>query len=76
MTNYPNSEQFTDEGRPIQEGDGDMHPSAGGCWFCHRETAETHFSWEFDAFYHRSCAEELGVADATDPVLAYERGDD
>jgi hypothetical protein len=66
-----NADAFRDQGPPLD--DGDVHPSEGGCWFCHRETPETNFSWEFDAYYHRACAEELGVAEATDPVLAYER---
>jgi hypothetical protein len=69
-------EEFSlgDTGPPLESAEADCPPSAGGCWFCHSDGAEG-FSWGFDAFFHYDCAEELGIADRDDPVLAYERGD-
>ncbi len=42
-----------------------VHPSDGGCWFCHRVSEEVMvYTCEFDAYFHPSC---LGKRPSNDP---------
>ena len=33
-------------------------PNEGGCWFCHTDDGEMHFSTEFDTYFHMDCLEK------------------
>lgn len=67
------TEYETLEERDTEFEKGDVPPNRGGCWFCHDDSGSMSFSLEFDTFYHDRCAAIADVADADDPVLAYER---
>ena len=58
----------TDDSTDTEE-DGLWYP----CWFCGTQAAApSAFSVEFDTPFHLHCAHAEGVADADDPILAYE----
>lgn len=50
-------------------------PNAGGCWICRGDhdakPGEMLFDMEFDTYYHKFCADKVGV----DNILQYERGE-
>lgn len=56
---------------------GDVLPRNGGCWFCHRYESPINgsqrrlFSMAMNSYFHESCAVEVGVADAPQPLVAY-----
>lgn len=46
---------------------GDVPPSQGGCWYCHRDTGELVNFREFDAVVHLQCVREAMAAAGGNP---------
>lgn len=78
MTEFHSNRDFPDplpDLRVPRESDSHKSPNDGGCWICHGDfdakPGSMLFDMEFDTYYHKYCAEEVGVEN----ILEFERGE-
>lgn len=60
---------FREKENDVNFDKGDVRPTAGGCWFCHKDDGNLKFDMEYDTFYHEKCLEKTGC----DTIHEYEK---
>jgi sRNA-binding carbon storage regulator CsrA len=49
--------------------EGRIHPTKGGCWYCHTATPPMMFSTEFDTFVHEWCLKRAAINRCPEGVI-------